>query len=320
MELHPVRIVPQSCGMHGLWDGFIIFGLRRSYRIGTFASVRIWSSGSPRLAPACVESNEWLFTLYCCCVLSMQVAGALNKVLSVNWEADTRIVLMVADAPCHGTSFHDCDDSHPGGDPSGLDPLHLIKEVARRGMDFYFIRCANIVDKMLTQFAAAFEGARANDNQIFSILDLQSQGGGGGYPSEDSLYSTPMPVPCGVPGSTGMPEVYRSMEASSFDISSLSVVDSEKEESAPRRCEAACSDDLVPRPAPSFERRRMEAPGAPPMASMSYAMPSSSFSAAMPMPMPSMMSSGGGGDLTSAYASAVTSSVKRSMAARAKPT
>lgn len=110
-------------------------------------------------------------------VLSLQVAGGLDKALKLKWEAETRIILFVADAPAHGSEYHEASlrDSYPGGDPAGFKPVEQIAEVARRGIDFYFIKCTTYTDIMLKLFAAAYEGARVNEAQVFCVLDLQPQ-------------------------------------------------------------------------------------------------------------------------------------------------
>lgn len=57
------------------------------------------------------------------------VLGGLNVVKSFEWQSATRIVYLIADAPCHGTDYHDWGagaDSHPTGDPHGLSLYHHI--------------------------------------------------------------------------------------------------------------------------------------------------------------------------------------------------
>jgi hypothetical protein len=65
-------------------------------------------------------------------------------------RAETKICLFVADAPAHGMRYHDINvgDSYPKGDKNGLEPSEQMKEVARRGWDFYFIRINSSTDKV----------------------------------------------------------------------------------------------------------------------------------------------------------------------------
>jgi len=233
------------------------------------------------------------------------VVGGLRKALEADWRGDTRIVLMVADAPCHGREFHSCDDSYPDGDPSGTDPRDLVKELARRGMDFYFMRCSPIVDTMVTKFEAAFSAAKTSDAQIFSVLDLASQGGGGvggvgvyaDIPPVELSYSAM--APCGAPPMPGGAPMPPPM---------------------PMPIPAPPPPGYAGGPAPVMSGLVMspptiDYPTAPVMAEMHSRRrelaPAASYAAAAPA-----FGGGGGGGVVAAYASAVASSVKRSMVAR----
>jgi hypothetical protein len=141
------------------------------------------------------------------------VAGGLQKALNVPWKEEaTKIVLMVADAPAHGKEYHavGMKDSYSEGDPTGLVPVDQIKEMARRGFDFYFIKCNTSTDDMLRLFATAFEDGRANENQAFCVLDLTPQGGS--HATSTASISAPMgsaartrdaPAPHGIPSASG---------------------------------------------------------------------------------------------------------------------
>ena len=51
------------------------------------------------------------------------VAGGLQKALEQQWESKTRYAVIIADAPAHGTKYHelgDSEDNYPKGDPMGL--------------------------------------------------------------------------------------------------------------------------------------------------------------------------------------------------------
>jgi len=77
------------------------------------------------------------------CKRPVQVAGGLHKCLGLSWAPhSTKIILHVADAPAHGAMYHDVliSDKYPRGDKHGLKPVELIKEAARRGFDYYFVK------------------------------------------------------------------------------------------------------------------------------------------------------------------------------------
>jgi hypothetical protein len=39
-------------------------------------------------------------------ILQEDIVGGLNKVLELNWTSNTRLVVHIADAPCHGKKYH----------------------------------------------------------------------------------------------------------------------------------------------------------------------------------------------------------------------
>lgn len=51
------------------------------------------------------------------------IAGALNRVHQFEWRSRTKLIIHIADAPCHGKKYHEgLEDSYPNGDPEGLVP------------------------------------------------------------------------------------------------------------------------------------------------------------------------------------------------------
>ena len=85
------------------------------------------------------------------------VFGGLEKVLSLNWTApSTRIVMHIADAPCHGSRFHSMGDDYPSGDPSGLTAEDLLPRLQQDAnvFTFMFFKLNNHTDKMIAEFHA----------------------------------------------------------------------------------------------------------------------------------------------------------------------
>jgi len=87
------------------------------------------------------------------------IAGAFKKVLGLNWFGNTRIVIHIADAPCHGTKYHNCKDSYPEGDPNGLVPELLLRKMCDRSMKYHFVSINNTTDKMIEIFKKVYEAA-----------------------------------------------------------------------------------------------------------------------------------------------------------------
>jgi hypothetical protein len=50
------------------------------------------------------------------------IAGAFDKIAEMEWKSRTKLIIHIADAPCHGSQYHGLGDSYPAGDPHGLVP------------------------------------------------------------------------------------------------------------------------------------------------------------------------------------------------------
>lgn len=103
------------------------------------------------------------------------VAGALEKVLELEWSEDTcKLILWVCDAPAHGNKYHSpiVDDRYPKGDPLGREPSDQIKEVYLKGIDFTIFRICKSIDKMVEIFFSIYED---DEKATFTLLDLVKQ-------------------------------------------------------------------------------------------------------------------------------------------------
>ena len=69
------------------------------------------------------------------------IAGGLEAALGLSWSSPSRLCVLIADAPCHGTKYHDCADNHPDGDPKGRDIEDLLQRLCKIGCSIYFISC-----------------------------------------------------------------------------------------------------------------------------------------------------------------------------------
>jgi len=99
------------------------------------------------------------------------VAGALQYVHTLDWSrTDVAMVYHIADAPAHGLRFHngDISDSYPEGDPLGLDPEAAIRQLARNGTHYTFVRITTCTDKMTGLFNRAYEAGPGR----FAIMDM----------------------------------------------------------------------------------------------------------------------------------------------------
>lgn len=52
----------------------------------------------------------------------------MQKALGLGWRSSTRVLIHLADYPCHGREYHDyidpVNDAHMDGDPLGKQLLH----------------------------------------------------------------------------------------------------------------------------------------------------------------------------------------------------
>ncbi|PSC68815.1 mhck ef2 kinase domain isoform B [Micractinium conductrix] len=86
------------------------------------------------------------------------VTGALKKVLDLSWASTTRLLIHFGDAPCHGNRYHDGGcingsfDSYPGGNPDGLVPEDLLRQLVACRVDYHFARINSQTDIMCEIF------------------------------------------------------------------------------------------------------------------------------------------------------------------------
>ncbi|KAF2078687.1 hypothetical protein CYY_000058 [Polysphondylium violaceum] len=92
------------------------------------------------------------------------IAGALNQAYNLSWGYDSvKLIVHVADAPCHGSKYYNFNvvdrevDEYPGGDPSGLIPERILKNISSKGIDYYFIKINGHTDKMIEIFRNAID-------------------------------------------------------------------------------------------------------------------------------------------------------------------
>ncbi len=81
------------------------------------------------------------------------IFGGIDQALNLSWKFSTRIVIHFADAPCHGTEFHNgCGDSYPGGDPNGLSIESLLGDMLSKGIQYWFVHLNDTTRKMIDVF------------------------------------------------------------------------------------------------------------------------------------------------------------------------
>jgi hypothetical protein len=102
------------------------------------------------------------------------VIGGLQKATEFDWKQQNRIIFLCADAPCHGTTYHDgCGDSHPRG--LGIASEPILHELINKGIQIVFWKINDTTDKMIRKFnqeasqcpsERPFPGERPRDEYI----------------------------------------------------------------------------------------------------------------------------------------------------------
>jgi hypothetical protein len=67
------------------------------------------------------------------------VADALHDVLKLSWRPEaTKICVLISDAPPHGLDPSN-GDGFPEGDPTGVDPIKTVREMAEKQITLYCV-------------------------------------------------------------------------------------------------------------------------------------------------------------------------------------
>merc|ERR1711920_613445 len=102
------------------------------------------------------------------------VAGGLAAALGLKWRAETRTVVLVTDAPCHGQKYHGTHDDYPDGDPTGLSMVKLMHGFRHSHIDFTFVQLTSGTDKMQRMLKATYERAAGPENiRKYELRDLR---------------------------------------------------------------------------------------------------------------------------------------------------
>ena len=85
------------------------------------------------------------------------VFSGLQAVTKLGWSSANRVVVHIADAPCHGEEFHDLgpkNDRYLGGDKLGRDAAELLRQLAEDcKLDTYlFCHLTEWTQKMVDRF------------------------------------------------------------------------------------------------------------------------------------------------------------------------
>jgi len=101
-----------------------------------------------------------------------EVAWAIEKAIEKNWNSDARYSILVADAPCHGTKYHNGGDAYPDGVPGSKNIEILINELAAKNISLYCMKITEYTDIMYKLFQDIYSNYQ---NCEFQIVEMTSE-------------------------------------------------------------------------------------------------------------------------------------------------
>lgn len=93
------------------------------------------------------------------------MGGGLSEALKYKWKSNTRFVMLIADAPCHGIQYHEIEnfDSLPKGDPKyKID--EIIKKYAENDINLLCLNITALTVKLYNNFVDYYKKGRKNEN------------------------------------------------------------------------------------------------------------------------------------------------------------
>jgi len=104
--------------------------------------------------------------------LPEDVFGGYEKVLSINWKSQIRVLVHFADAPCHGKYYHDFQDDHKDFDSDGSKGKDFMGQFVGKRIDYYFCEIKKENTEKMTGIIQKFYDSHETKRQKFTILEL----------------------------------------------------------------------------------------------------------------------------------------------------
>ena len=89
------------------------------------------------------------------------VAGGLYAGLNLSWRSNARYAIFIADAPGHGSKYHekDVEDDYPDGDPNGHVLEDLMKKYCEKNINVNLAKIDDYTDIMFEKLKQSYEEA-----------------------------------------------------------------------------------------------------------------------------------------------------------------
>ena len=101
------------------------------------------------------------------------MGGGLTAALNYKWKSNTRFVMLIADAPCHGVQYHEVEnfDSLPKGDPKyKID--EIIKKYAENDINLLCLNITAMTVKLYNNFVDYYKKGRKNENSASIFIGV----------------------------------------------------------------------------------------------------------------------------------------------------
>ena len=101
------------------------------------------------------------------------MGGGLTAALNYKWRSNTRFVMLIADAPCHGVQYHEIEnfDSLPKGDPKyKMD--EIIKKYAENDINLLCLNITAMTVKLYNNFVDYYKKGRKNENSASIFIGV----------------------------------------------------------------------------------------------------------------------------------------------------
>ena len=104
---------------------------------------------------------------------SEDMGGGLTAALNYKWQSNTRFVMLLADAPCHGVQYHEVEnfDSLPKGD-SKYKIDEIIKKYAENDINLLCLNITAMTVKLYNNFVDYYKKGRKNENSASIFIGV----------------------------------------------------------------------------------------------------------------------------------------------------
>lgn len=108
------------------------------------------------------------------------VAGGLNTAINMTWKSNARYAVFIADAPGHGSKYHEPDvgDDYKDGDPNGLIFEDIVREYCRKNVNFNAVKIDTYTDIIFDIMSKIYKQEQGkNIDCFFEVVEYEDENG-----------------------------------------------------------------------------------------------------------------------------------------------